>query len=47
MKGNVIKILNLVAVVATLGGSLLSSYVSEQKNKELIAKLVEDRLNQK
>ena len=47
MKGNVIKILNLVAVVATLGGSLLSNYVGEQKNKELIAKLVKDEMNKK
>jgi hypothetical protein len=47
MNGKLIKILNVVAVVATLGGSLLSSYVSEQKNKDLIAKLVDDRLKQK
>lgn len=40
-------VLQIVGVVLALGGSIVSSIVSDRKNKETLAKLVEEKLGQK
>ncbi len=41
------KILQIVGIVLTLGGSIVGGIVSDRKNKETLAKLVEEKLGQK
>lgn len=44
MKINVVKVLSIVGTVLSLGGSLVSTIASNKETKELVGKLVEEKL---
>ena len=41
------KALQIVALVLSLGGTIISSIVNEKKTKETLSKLVDEKLGQK